>query len=61
MHGLDPLKNQDALFGTMVTKQLTASGAAAVSLDHVVKDREGRGRYALGAVHKLNGLSGAEV
>lgn len=61
LHGLDPNKNQDAaVFGTLVTKRLTNSGAAAVSLDHVVKDRENRGRYALGAVHKLNGLSGAQ-
>jgi len=61
LHGLDPNKNQDAaLFGTLVTKRLTNAGAAAVSLDHVVKDRENRGRYALGAVHKLNGLSGAQ-
>lgn len=60
MHGLDPIKNQDAaLFGRMLTKRLTDSGAAAVSLDHVTKDRENRGRYAIGAVHKLNGLSGA--
>jgi hypothetical protein len=29
-----------------------------VNLDHVKKDNEGRGRYALGAVHKLNGLDG---
>ena len=28
------------------------------SLDHVTKDREGRGRYAIGAVHKLNALDG---
>jgi hypothetical protein len=30
-----------------------------VLLDHVIKDREGRGRYALGGVHKLNAVSGA--
>ncbi len=30
-----------------------------LSLDHVTKDREGRGRYALGAVHKLNAVDGA--
>lgn len=61
LHQLDPNKNADAaIFGRAVTKRLTNSGAAVVSLDHVVKDRENRGRYALGAVHKLNGLSGAQ-
>ncbi len=61
LHGLDPNKNPDAaLFGRMLTKRLTDAGAAAVSLDHVVKDRENRGRYALGAVHKINGLTGAQ-
>jgi hypothetical protein len=38
---------------------LTASGVAQVSFDHVTKDREGRGRYAIGGVHKLNIVSGA--
>ena len=38
---------------------MAESGAAAVSLDHVTKSAEGRGRYSIGAVHKLNGLDGA--
>ena len=32
---------------------------ACLSLDHVTKDPQGRGRYAIGAVHKLNALDGA--
>lgn len=60
MHGLDPLKNNDAAaFGRMLPRRIAESGAAVASLDHVTKDRDGRGRYALGAVHKLNGLDGA--
>ena len=60
LHGLNPLDNTDAAtFGRMLPRRITEAGAAVVSLDHVVKDREGRGRYALGAVHKLNGLDGA--
>lgn len=35
------------------------TGAAVVAIDHVTKDREGRGRFALGAQAKLSGLSGA--
>ncbi|WP_347351730.1 AAA family ATPase [Intrasporangium sp.] len=60
LHGLDPLSNRDAAtFGRLLPRRLTAAGAAAVSLDHLTKSTETRGRYALGAVHKLNGLDGA--
>ena len=60
MHGLEPKDNTDAaLFGRKLPRPLASFGAAVASLDHVTKDREGRGRYALGAVHKLNGLDGA--
>lgn len=60
LDGLDPLDNGDvAKWYRAVPKRVSGAGAAAVVIDHVVKDREGRGRYALGGVHKLNGLDGA--
>ncbi|GAA3667154.1 hypothetical protein FB459_1271 [Yimella lutea] len=60
LHGLDPLNNKDAaMFGRLLVRPLTSYGAAVVSLDHVTKSAEGRGRYAIGAVHKLNALDGA--
>ena len=60
LHGLDPLSNKDtAEFGRILPRRLAAMGPAFLALDHVTKDREGRGRYAIGAVHKLNGLDGA--
>jgi hypothetical protein len=60
MHNLNPLDNVDvAKFNGQLIKPLTDSGAAVVSLDHVVKDRENRSRYALGGVHKLNVVTGA--
>lgn len=61
LHGFDPLKNDHAAdFGRVLAKQITShSDAAVVSLDHVTKDREGRGRWAIGAQHKLAGLNGA--
>jgi hypothetical protein len=60
LHGLSPNDNTDvAKFGRMLPRRLAASGAASVSLDHVTKSNETRGRYSLGAVHKLNGLDGA--
>lgn len=61
MHGLNPLDNADAAtFSKLLPRRLATAGAAVVSLDHVVKASEARGRYALGAVHKLNGLDGAQ-
>jgi len=60
LHGLSPNDNSDvAKFGRMLPRRLAAAGAASVSLDHVTKSSETRGRYSLGAVHKLNGLDGA--
>lgn len=48
-----------AKFGALLPRWIAARGPATVALDHVVKDREGRGRYAIGGVHKLNGVNGA--
>lgn len=60
LHGLEMKDNTDvARFGQMLPRWLAERGPATVALDHVVKDREQRGRYAIGAVHKLNGLNGA--
>lgn len=60
LHGWSPNDNSDvAKFGRMLPRRLAAAGAASVSLDHVTKSNETRGRYSLGAVHKLNGLDGA--
>ena len=60
VHSLNPIDNVDiSLFNSMVNERLTQTGAAQVSFDHVTKDRDGRGRYALGGVHKLNIVSGA--
>src|SRR5882762_2963464 len=43
-----------------LVKPWTRYGAAVVSADHVVKDPNQNGHgYALGSVHKLNGISGA--
>lgn len=61
LHGLELKDNTDvASFGRMLPRWIAESGAAVVTLDHVVKDREARsGGYAIGGVHKLNGLNGA--
>ena len=60
MHGWDIGNNSDvARFTELMPRPLTRMGAAVWLLDHVVKDRNGRSRYAIGAQHKLAGLSGA--
>lgn len=60
LHGMDPLGLVDtAKFRALLTSFVT-TGAAVVALDHVTKSTEGRGRYAIGSVHKLNGIDGAQ-
>jgi hypothetical protein len=60
LHGMNPLDNADAAkFGRMLPRRITEAGTACVSLDHVTKSSENRGRYSIGAVHKLNALDGA--
>lgn len=60
MHNLELKDNTDiAKFGRLLPRWVADQGPATVALDHVVKDREQRGRYAIGGVHKLNGVNGA--
>ncbi|TYB97132.1 AAA family ATPase [Micromonospora sp. WP24] len=60
LHGLEMKDNTDiAAFGKLLPRWLADRGPATVALDHVTKSAEGRGRYAIGGVHKLNGLNGA--
>jgi hypothetical protein len=42
----------------MVVKPATKLGTATLITDHVVKSKEARGRYGIGAQHKLAGLTG---
>jgi hypothetical protein len=58
--GLDLIDNADvAAWIRRLPGRLAATGAAVIAVDHVTKDREGRGRYAIGGQHKLAGISGA--
>ncbi len=57
IEGLDLADNQDAaVLYKRLARPFTRIGAAVLLIDHVVKDREHRGRYALGAQHKLAGV-----
>jgi len=60
LHGLDPLSNPDVeRFFEMLPRRLARRGLPVLLTDHVTKDREGRGRYAIGAQHKLAAIDGA--
>lgn len=50
-----------AAFRRHIVKPCTAVGAAVLSCDHVVKDRERRGRDPLGSIHKGNGITGSLI
>lgn len=55
--GLNPLDNSDvATWLNLLPRKAAQTGAAVLMLDHVAKDKEQRGRYALGAQHKLAGV-----
>lgn len=52
--------NDDAAkFLLALPRRIARHGPAVVLIDHVTKDKEGRGRYGIGAAHKLAGLDGA--
>jgi hypothetical protein len=56
LHGLDPNSTPDIeTFWREVATPITESGAAPVLLDHVVKNSEGRGKYAYGSERKASG------
>jgi hypothetical protein len=56
MLGLSPYDNADvAAFYAKVPRPLADARMAVLGLDHVVKDRENRGRWAIGAQHKMAG------
>jgi len=58
--GLDPNKGPDVVnFYGGAPRWFARSGAAVALLDHVTKDREGRGRWAIGSERKLSGIDGA--
>jgi hypothetical protein len=60
LHGLELKDNADvAKFVELLPRPLARMGAAVVLVDHVAKDANGRGRFAIGAQHKLAGIDGA--
>lgn len=62
LHG-HAIREEDgaAAFRRHLIKPCTAVGAAVLSADHVVKDREKQGRGPLGSVHKGNAVNGSLI
>ena len=59
MHGLSLMDNEDvARWLALIPKTLADLGPATVQIDHVVKNADQRGRYAIGGQHKLAGITG---
>lgn len=60
VEGLNMLDNTDiAGWMRLLPKRIAALGAAVVCIDHVTKNGETQGRYAIGGQHKLAGVTGA--
>lgn len=59
-HNLDPEKNGEfSIFHDNFTRPIARQGPATSYIDHVTKDKESRGKYAIGGVHKYNAMDGA--
>lgn len=59
LHGLSLMDNEDvARWLALIPRRLADLGPAVLQIDHVVKDSESRGRYAIGGQHKLAGIDG---
>jgi len=60
LHGDDTNQADGAAtFRRAIIKPFLAVGAASLSCDHVVKNSDVRGRYAIGSAHKVNAIDGA--
>jgi len=61
VHGWAPKNDVDvALWQGRILRRMAGHGCAVAAIDHVVKDKEGRGRWATGSQHKLAGIDGVQ-
>lgn len=59
LHSLSLMDNEDvARWLALIPNAIANAGPAVVQIDHVVKNSETRGRYAIGGQHKLAGITG---
>jgi DNA-binding transcriptional ArsR family regulator len=61
VEGLDPNigTEVEAIQRELMGRIVKETGAGVLTLDHVTKANEGRGRYAIGSERKLSGITGA--
>lgn len=60
LHGDDTNQTDGAAtFRRTIIKPFLAVGATSLSCDHVTKNSDVRGRYAIGSAHKINAIDGA--
>jgi hypothetical protein len=60
LHGWNPDKMTDvAEFYALFPRRIDQTDAAVVMIDHVVKAKDERGRYAIGSQHKMAAVNGA--
>lgn len=59
LQGLDPYNSVEITKAHQLIRRFTRNGAAAIIIDHVTKDQNTRGRWAIGSERKLSGLDGA--
>lgn len=56
--GLDPIGTPDAAAWVAWVRHWKHTGAAVTTIDHVVKDKSGQGRFGIGSQHKMAGIDG---
>ncbi len=62
LEGLEPNANAEiAAWLGRIPRRLARTGAATAVIDHVAKNPELRGRWAIGAQHKLAGVDGCSI
>lgn len=59
LHGLSLMDNEDvARWLALIPRHIADLGPSVLQIDHVVKNSDNRGRYAIGGQHKLAGITG---
>lgn len=59
LHGLSLMDNEDvARWIALLPRRIADAGPAVLQVDHVVKNSDARGRYAIGGQHKLAAIDG---
>lgn len=60
LHDLSLMDNEDiARWFELLPRRIANLGPGVMQIDHVVKDGDSRGRFAIGGQHKLSGITGA--